>query len=145
MITKTQPKFELLKEAYAIIGGIPAKAINLDAILSEKGESLSCGTIACGIGWLSLHPKFQAYGLKIVDRELYYKGNHSYYEAAAMGIFNIEFEDAEHIFASTYDCHNPLEDGMSPKLSHKQRWMYRVRAFLRKHGQLKSQLKAKSS
>jgi hypothetical protein len=51
-------KIELLKEAYAIIDGIPEQAFDLEKIITDGGTSVGCGTVACAAGWLSIHPKF---------------------------------------------------------------------------------------
>jgi hypothetical protein len=138
------PKFELLKEAYAILGGIPSKVINLNSIQEKEGKALSCGTICCGIGWLGHHPKFQALGLKTKENGVSYKGEDSYYEDAASNLFNIDYKSAEELFAPGYDICNSLEKGASPLLSHKQRLLYRFRTYLRRHGQLKHQLAKKA-
>ncbi len=60
---------EALKDAYAILAGIPAK--KFVAELSkywvrdvpweetlEVAPEISCGTLGCAAGWLTLHPKF---------------------------------------------------------------------------------------
>ncbi|NTX18022.1 hypothetical protein [Burkholderia cepacia] len=60
-----KPNFELLRDAFAILDGIPEHVFNLDAWTVQQGESLSCGTIACAGGWLARHPKFAELGLGI--------------------------------------------------------------------------------
>jgi len=60
-----RPNFELLRDAFAIIDGIPEAAFNLCAWTSKKGESLSCGTIACAGGWIARHPTFTRIGVSI--------------------------------------------------------------------------------
>lgn len=64
------PKNAELEEAYAILAGIPDANFNLTTVI--KGTTLgpnggvTCGTIACGIGFLMLHPRYHARGLKAV-------------------------------------------------------------------------------
>lgn len=55
---------ERLALAYQIIGGIPARAIDLEEVEKQYGKRLDCGTICCSLGWLSLHPTFTELGLK---------------------------------------------------------------------------------
>jgi len=45
---------ELLKDAYQILAGIPAKRFVRDLRMLVTDNS--CGTLACGIGWLALYP-----------------------------------------------------------------------------------------
>ncbi|UUZ75458.1 hypothetical protein LP414_27465 [Polaromonas sp. P1(28)-13] len=130
------PNFELLKDAYAIIGGIPKNVIDLDQIEKQRGKSLSCGTICCAAGWLGHHPMFKAKGLSVLENgSLAINGEHVWYEEAMAKIFDIPVRDAESLFGSTYN----MTDGNSKK-SHKQIWLKRMRDYLRGHGQLKAQL-----
>jgi hypothetical protein len=62
MNTTTRPNFELLRDAFAIIDGIPKKAFDLDSWVS-KDAGKSCGTIACAGGWLAMHPTMNKAGL----------------------------------------------------------------------------------
>jgi hypothetical protein len=134
-----KPNFELLKEAYSIIGGIPEDLIDLDKIVSTKGESLSCETICCAFGWLGFHPTFKALGLETLMYRnnigrVSIHGNPQDYDIIARDIFNISESEANKIFK---------QKTMYEKGSHKKVFLNRVRKFLSKHGQLKSQLKAK--
>ncbi len=65
---------ELLKQAHAIIDGIPDRYINLshwiegyasDGGIIECIKELSCEEVSCGCagGWLALHPEMRALGL----------------------------------------------------------------------------------
>jgi hypothetical protein len=56
---------ELFIEAYEILDGIPDERFNLSEIANKK--ELDCGTLACGMGWLAMHPKFQALGLTLEE------------------------------------------------------------------------------
>jgi hypothetical protein len=58
-----RPNFELLRDAFAIIDGIPKRAFDLD-MWRTKGAGPSCGTIACAGGWLAMHPAMNERGLK---------------------------------------------------------------------------------
>lgn len=46
---------------YQILGGIPGRAIDLQAFY-EYCPRLECSTIACGAGWLALHPQMRKLG-----------------------------------------------------------------------------------
>lgn len=59
---------ELLREAYAIFDGIPAERVNLSVIASGSTNPASCRTVACGMGWLGMHPTFNSLGLTFYDR-----------------------------------------------------------------------------
>lgn len=51
--------------AHEILSGIPVELIHLDKFYAP-GQGVQtdyCNTIACGAGWLALHPAFQAIGL----------------------------------------------------------------------------------
>lgn len=65
--TKTYIK-ERISLAYQIIVGVPEKQIELDAWYSRIGKEVvgkkRCNTLACGAGWLALHPAFNALGLE---------------------------------------------------------------------------------
>lgn len=50
--------------AYQILGGIPARQIDLDDIVTREGDENFCGTIACGVGWLAMHPRYRERGFK---------------------------------------------------------------------------------
>lgn len=57
-----QPKpesYPLLRDAYAVIDGIPEERFNLNAWRVTR----ECGTVACAAGWLMQHPDMQAKGL----------------------------------------------------------------------------------
>jgi hypothetical protein len=152
MSTRNQPNFELLKEAYAIIGGIPARQLQLHSIVAESDESFNsndsktkhCGTIACGIGWLGLHPEFQRRGLKVNKHgDTFFNGAGMSYPQAASKLFGIDYDTALDMFSARGD--SPDDTEASEKLSDKQLLQFRIRNFLRKHGQLKSQLAKKGA
>jgi hypothetical protein len=127
----SKPNFELLKDAYEIIDGIPEENIHLDNWRS-RDEGKSCGTIACTIGWLTLHPKFQALGLHYdtsrAGPDMIAVGNERGFQVIEK-LFGLNFNDAWKLFgpAHTFKSHKPIALG-------------RIREFLREHGQLKEQI-----
>jgi hypothetical protein len=130
--------FELLKEAYAIIDGIPKRRFNLNRLAVPKqidgnhhraGQPLraECGSIACAIGWLAMHPTFNAMGLWINQRGVLFLGTEAVkYDWAARYIFGLDRYDAVEIFTNA-----EYERG-----DHKSIWQARVRSFLEQHHQL---------
>jgi hypothetical protein len=128
-----EPNFELLKDAYEIVDGIPAENFNLNQ-WRKKDRGMSCGTIACAAGWLSLHPKFQALGLGYRDFGI--EGyqvtfGDEYHFAALAELFNIGNTQAHVLFGSAHE--------FEPE-GHKAEFLKPVRVFLQKHGQLKEQI-----
>jgi len=133
MKNTSQPNYELLKDAYAIIDGIPEDKINLRVIRLSEGKSLECGTICCAAGWLASHPTFKALGLSIAnDRCIYLNGempdcnNYSDQMAAVFGITKPEASDL-------FDQRQANEPR---SLTDKEIWLRRVRQFLKQKGQL---------
>lgn len=136
-----EPNYELLREAYAIIGGIPGNKIALRSIVSMKGPSLDCGTIACAAGWLGMHPKFQALGLEVVKDglNLSFQGEPGWaYYAPLARTFNIDVVLAHRLFCTRGNFDHSEYDNRADK----QVWLDRVHAYLEVHGQLTSQLEA---
>jgi len=137
-----KPNFELLRNAYAIFDGIPEDRINLNSILTKRGASTSCGTIACGMGFLTLHPQFQALGLRMprgdhVGACLLYKDNGAYYADAAAKVFQIKVSEATGIFAAPH-CEEAIYDQHLPKMvtSDKELLLARIIYFLKSKKQL---------
>jgi hypothetical protein len=133
----TAPDFELLKDAYAIIDGIPELAIDLDQLVSARGETLAHGTVCSPAGWLAQHPKFTELGLSLAedDSRLQLRGEPEVEEpsAAIMAkIFGLSLGEAAHLFGDrdTYTL------GDDSGLSDKRLWLREVRDFLKHHGQL---------
>lgn len=134
-----KPNYELLKQAYAIIDGIPEKAFDLELVIKKGGNKreLKCGTIACAAGWLSLHPTFmKENGLEAVRKR---KNGFSYvtwknktdqiwdYTIAMAEFFNLSFEKTNNLFCPSNE---------SDVISDKQVWKTRVEKYLRSEGQL---------
>lgn len=90
---------ENLVLAHQILDGIPESVIRLDAWCTRRGESKACGTIACGGGWLALHPKFNRKGLVMDNRynEPTLRGGCTPAYVALNTIFGAEA--ANHLFA----------------------------------------------
>ncbi|KVH64446.1 hypothetical protein WS89_03960 [Burkholderia sp. MSMB1072] len=124
-----KPNFELLKDAYEIIDGIPPRNFNLDT-WRKHDDGATCGTIACAAGWLTLHPKFQNLGLK-VSNESSPVFNDKESMSALADLFRIDWDNAFQLFR---------EKRVSELGTHKQVFLRRLRAFLKEHGQLKEQL-----
>lgn len=61
-------KRELIEKAYTILGGIPTENVELDAWVQNSVQP-SCGTLACGLGWLTMHPYFTRLGLQFSSPE----------------------------------------------------------------------------
>lgn len=145
--------FELLKDAYAIIDGIPDHQFNLNRWVEEDSTGSSCdiahgcGTVACAGGWLSLHPKFNALGLNYTwsrglgrgnnERRLTYKGNDMGGEPfSVLGkVFGMSDYDARKLFSasgsSDYDYKIFREKGHY--IGHKKLFQYRVKHFLKQY------------
>lgn len=132
----TAPNFELIKDAYAIIDGIPETAIDLDRLVSRRGETLEYGTICSPAGWLAQHPEFVGLGLSLADdSRLVLAGESPVEESEAAilaHIFGLEPGDAEHLFSDR----NTYTLGDDSGLSDKRLWLREVREFLKQHGQL---------
>lgn len=135
MIRNTfKPNYELLKDAYAILAGIPSAAYNLNSIRERRGESLACGTIACGFGWLGMHPQFQALGLHTAGyMDLRVRGNTCGVGTAAHKIFGVTVSDGLDLFGTAYV--RRLQDAGK---SHKKVLLNRIMKYLEDHGQVKN-------
>lgn len=55
---------ERVSLAHQILSGIPDGQVHLNSFYAAGTEQNICGTIACGAGWLALHPSFQEFGLR---------------------------------------------------------------------------------
>lgn len=98
----TAPNFRRLQMAYDIFKDIPRNRVNLNQVVRKcDAENNHCGTIACGMGWLSLTPSFNRLGVRYdVDYGiLVYKGSKQLdYDDIAERIFNIDSETASYLF-----------------------------------------------
>ncbi|HZW13409.1 MAG TPA: hypothetical protein VFF81_09495 [Noviherbaspirillum sp.] len=133
----TGPDYELLKDAYAIIDGLPETAIDLDKLVTARGEALDQGTVCSPAAWLAQHPAFKALGLGLADDDSQLAlngqptGTDSVPQVMAR-VFALRQVDADRLFADrrTYTL------GDDSGLSDKRLWLHEVRDFLREHGQI---------
>lgn len=114
-------RYQLLREAYAVIDGIPQEQFSL-AIWSN-GKKPSCGMVGCGGGWLASYPPFIEMGLRMRTGVPTYKDLRSF-EALA-SFFGIPYFSAVGIFKA--NVHNPIYPD-------KVEWKRRVLQFLQSHG-----------
>lgn len=61
---------ELVADAYEVLSGIPEEFIYLNRFVSSGGfnrakKTPRCGTLACGLGWLAMHPAWRRRGLRL--------------------------------------------------------------------------------
>lgn len=129
------PDYELIKDAYAIIDGIPEESFNLDQWFRPARGA--CGTIACAAGWLAQHPDFNALGLKITHAlpVPHVNDRHNLGYHALGEVLGIDYDVAESIF-----CSREIVSELDPKeklsMTDKQLWLTRVRNYLKQHNQL---------
>lgn len=144
------PNFELLKDAYAIIDGIPEDRFNLNVVTRTDAEGHEkdphyCGTVGCALGWLAMHPQFQALGLGLYVSDhrsqqaftSFFGANLDFEKAGAM-VFGMTVNDATAMFrpARHVELFPNREESLIPVVSDKQVWQNRVKTYLRAHGQL---------
>lgn len=133
---ETGPDFELLKDAYAIIDGIPETAIELDSLQAARGESLDKGTICSPAGWLAQHPQFAALGLSLSEDggQLLLDGEPETGSTAETmaKVFALPQPDADRLFGtrSSYTL------GDDSGLSDKRLWLRELREYLKEHEQI---------
>lgn len=127
-------KTELLKDAVAIIRGIPADRLDLNdwqqhnddaAILVEQ---ISCGTIACAAGWLALHPDMRARGMGIsyISGAPLFEGKVGY--PALAHFFGINEDEAQILFG-------PRDQASSRRKSDREVWVERALELLKDEAQ----------
>ncbi|MDQ7981911.1 hypothetical protein QYH69_32325 [Paraburkholderia sp. SARCC-3016] len=127
---KKTESFPLLRDAYAIIAGIPESRFDLCLWRSGGNTANECGTIACAGGWLAMHPKFHALGLQAGEDGMpRTKGARNY--GALAEVLGIDRMDAQQLFCSA-TFHSSLNPPNADLLSDKERWLARVRNFLAK-------------
>lgn len=127
-------KYSLLRDAYAIIDGIPEERFNLQNWRSYESGLTDCGTIACAAGWLTMHPDMQALGLATRGQchSPAFNGVGSY--DALARFFGIDNDAAAGLFRTrSYDGRDTLDPPKAADLSDKQLWLARVREFLRRN------------
>lgn len=131
------PDYELLKDAYAIIDGIPYDAISLDWTRTKEGPSLTEGTVYHPARWLACHPGFQERGLSVSEngKHILFQGQSfaggAYSESLAQ-LFGLSIGDVVSLFAErgTRMGEANLAD------SDKDIWQRRVLSYLEAHSTL---------
>lgn len=137
---------ELLKDAIAIIDGIPSDRVSLarwqqkfvNGRLVEhyvrNASAITCNTIACAGGWLSLHPKFRERGLFVsTDRGEYgepvlirdRQPTYANFYAFAI-LFDISYAEALALFRARRE----LEDRKYEHMDDRQLWLHRAMVLL---------------
>ena len=129
-----KPNYELLKDAYAILGGIPDEQINMNAVVLKQAGKNNCGSIACGMGWLAMHPAFNELGLSYTRPHglLYVAPNGEttgHYGHAAAEIFGITKDQAQELFKPAGEVYTQ---------NHKSVLLNRIMTFLAKRNQVKN-------
>jgi hypothetical protein len=127
-------KYRLLREAYAIIAGIPDEAISLDWNRAKEGPSLTEGTVFHPARWLALHPSFKDKGLSLSDngKQLLFKGQTSTsgtYSEPLAHVFGLPVSDIVGLFAER----GTRMGESNPADSDKDIWQNRVRNYLATH------------
>lgn len=132
----TTPDYELLKDAHAIIDGIPEAAVAFGAPCKTRGPKLVDGTVCSPEGWLAQHPTFVALGLTLSSdgNSLQVGGNTMSVVAAMAQIFRIPEEEAARLFGERSLF---LSEASTSDISDKQLWLTRVRHHI--HSQAMSQ------
>jgi len=116
----SRPNFERLRQAFAIIDGIPARVFNLDAWVS-RDNGPQCGTIACAGGWLAMHPDMHALGLtRGFDGSPRLR-----YETGSDALARL-FDCTPQIFSGAGYGYKDLEARYRRRLTHKKLWKRRV-------------------
>lgn len=130
------PNYELLTDAFTIIGGIPPDAVTLDWFKNKDGEALDKGAVYHPARWLSLHPKFQEQGLTASENGKYllFKGERApggVYSEALAQLFNIPVPEVINLFVER-GAH--MGEGHKVHHTDKDIWLDRVRQYLTSHG-----------
>lgn len=150
-----KPNYELLKDAYAVIAGIPNDQFRLHYIFTHKPteDPSYCGTIGCAMGWLSLHPTFaqllgarNKFGQRCngLDAIRWTKPGTSistnYYAGAAAWAFGISVTQARNLFTKAGGSHYDrgiLEFNGGTLPNDKRLCLARIEAFLKSRNQWK--------
>ena len=131
------PRYDLLKELYAIIDGIPAKQFDLRSIIQGDGIKPHCKTIACAAGWAAMHPLFRAEGLGLTKQGgLTYQGEHNFFPYPVEQVFGLTTNECYAIFGQNDACVSVYDYESTKDFSDKKLFLHRVREFLKEHRQL---------
>lgn len=120
------PDYELLKDAHAIIDGIPDTAVAFGKLCTTRGRSLDDGTVCSPEGWLAQHPTFIALGLAITPDggSLRFNGEALSPALAMARVFRLPDDEALRLFG-TRDLY--VGEGAATQASDKELWLTRVR------------------
>ena len=135
-------RFDWLREAYEIIDGIPPERFNLSTVCTgpKAPDPTHCGTIGCAAGWIAMHPKFIERGLSI-DRDSTFTWmgeTESDYSVAMYRVFNLPLPgDARNLFSTARSSKYDNLKAAKRCRNSKELWQFRVRMFLKEHGELK--------
>lgn len=122
--------YSLLRDAYAIIDGIPEDRFDLRQWWSSRP---SCGTVATVVGWLALHPQMQALGLHPDEAGApKLNGFTDGYQSLAY-LFGLTYGEALLLFTGGIHAKDKMRFRGLP--NHKELWLYRVREFLKSKGE----------
>lgn len=125
-------RFALLRDAYNELIKIPEVSIDLDSVcVRNKGGTPTCGSIACGIGWIGLMPKFQKFGIKTTNRDsIQWNGRSVDYPVAVVNLFGITESEAYELFSSSFGSRYATGN------THKEILLNRIMKFLDRHGEV---------
>lgn len=103
-----RPRFikDRIEMAFRILGGIPEENVRLASWFATNGKrpKPDCGTIACGLGWLALHPFFKELGAGV------FKDTSSSYYPALQGADGwIGFSLARRLFCTEHGDYDAAE------------------------------------
>lgn len=121
-----------LRDAYAIIDGIPEERIDLSSWLANGDSAHDCNTLACAAGWLAMHPAMNKKGLKRAPKgmpRIWTKVGFVYGYHALAEFFGVTSEDAFEIFRPRRHRSN-LDPENRENFSDKELWKFRVQTFL---------------
>ncbi|SNS51823.1 hypothetical protein SAMN06265795_103178 [Noviherbaspirillum humi] len=121
---------DLLRDAYAIIDGIPADRIRFGPACAARGPSLTEGTVCAPEGWLAQHPQFQALGLSLSPdgSRLLLHGEPGLTSPAGImaAVFGLPAYEAQQLFGERHVFAGADESGAADK----QAWLQRIQDFL---------------
>lgn len=125
--------YPLLRDAYAIIDGIPKERFELSQWRQGGRSPNGCGTIACAAGWLAMHPEMQDRGLLPGTAGMpEFRNEHGHvsyrYDALAL-LFGISKIEATAIFSTRFTG-GRFDPSGPEQLCDKELWKARVRNFL---------------
>jgi hypothetical protein len=131
------PNYQLLKQAYAIIDGIPETAIAFGRPRAKEGAAPAGVTVCSPEGWLALHPAFNQRGLSVSPEgdQLYLYGEPVPGTGAALIVGSV-FELPAHEAAQLFGDRDVFTGGDDSGLSDKSLWQRRLREYLRQKGQI---------